>query len=135
MQPIEVVSLIVIAMAGLYLLVLGGVALLKPAWATRFLLGFAGSQATHFLELALRLAVGAACVVAAPRLPLSGGFSLFGWVLLVSTAGLLVVPWHWHRRFAQQAVPRAVRYIALIGWASLAAGAFVLVAVARSGGA
>ncbi len=135
MSLIEVLALCVIVLAGLYLLALGIASLAVPTRANRFLLGFASSQTVHFVELFLRLLVGAAIIHSAPRMLFSGAFALFGWVLLVSTACLLFVPWRWHQRFAQQAVPRATRYIALIGLASLAIGGFILVAVARGSAA
>ncbi len=131
----EVLALCVIVLAGLYLLALGIASLVVPAQANRFLLGFASSQTVHFAELFLRLLVGAALIYSAHRMLFPGAFALFGWVLLVSTACLALVPWQWHQRFTQQAVPRATRYIALIGLASLAIGGFILVAVALGGAA
>jgi uncharacterized protein YjeT (DUF2065 family) len=56
-------------------------------------------------------------------------------VLLVTTAGLLIVPWRWHHRFAQRVVPLFTRYIALIGLVSLAIGGLILWAVAARGSA
>ena len=135
MSLIEILALCVIGLTGLYLLALGIASLVVPAQANRFLLGFASSQTVHFVELFLRLLVGAALIHSAHRMLFSGVFALFGWVLAVSTACLAFVPWRWHQRFAQQAVPRATRYIALIGLASLAIGVFILVAVARGGAA
>ncbi len=131
MSLIEVLALCVIVLAGLYLLALGIASLVVPTRANRFLLGFASSQTVHFVELFLRLLVGAALIHSAHRMLFSGAFALFGWVLLISTACLLFVPWRWHQRFAQQTVPRAIRYIGLIGLASLAIGGLILVAVAR----
>lgn len=130
MSSIEIFALVVIGIAGLYLLALGAASLFMPARASRFLLGFAGSQPVHFLELAVRLVVGASLIVYAPRVAFSRAFSLFGWVLLGSTACLLLLPWRWHRRFAQDAVPRATRHIALVGLASLALGGLLLAGVA-----
>lgn len=122
-------SLAVIVLAGLYLIALGAASLLAPSRAARFLLGFVSSGRAHYLELFLRFIVGAALVLHAPRMFLPGAFNLFGWVLLITTACLLLLPWHWHQRFAQQAVPKATRYIGLIGVASLAMGGFLLAAV------
>lgn len=128
---IEALALSVVVLAGLYLLSLGVASLVAPRHASRFLLGFASSRSVHFAELFVRLVVGAAFVLNAPRMLFSGGFNIFGWILLVTTGGLFLVPWRWHQRFAQQAVPSATRYITLIGLASLAFGAFILTAVYR----
>ena len=130
MSLIELCALIAIALAGLYLVALGIASLAVPVRAGRFLLGFAGSKSVHFAELLVRFLVGAALIVYAPRMAFSGAFSLFGWVLLGTTACLVFVPWRWHHRFAQQAVPHATRHIGLVGVASVALGGLVLAAVA-----
>jgi hypothetical protein len=135
MSLIEGFSLAIIVLAALYLLALGAASLVVPARACGLLLGFASSLRIHLAELFVRLFIGAALVLYAPRMFLSGAFSLIGWVLLATTACLLVVPWRWHRRFAQYAVPRATRHIALVGLASLAIGALILAAVARGSAA
>lgn len=131
MSLIEVLALAIVVLAGLYLLALGAASLAVPVQASRFLLGFASTQAVHFAELLLRIVVGAALVLAAPRLFLPSAFDVFGWILIVTTVCLLLVPWRWHRRFAQHVVPTAVRYIKPVGVASLALGGVILAAVLR----
>ena len=128
---IEVLALTVVVLTGLYFVALAIASLFMPALANRFLLGFADSALKHYVELFLRLAVGAALILYAPRMLFQDVFILFGWLLLVTTACLLLVPWRWHHRFAQQAVPRATRHITLIGLASLALGGLILAAVVR----
>lgn len=128
---IQTLALAVVALTGLYLLLLGAAALLAPARAGRFLLGFVGSPAAHFLEMFLRLLVGAAFLLSAPRLLFADAFTVFGWVLLITSAALLLVPWRWHQRIARQSVPRALRFLPLIGVASVAIGGFILVSVIR----
>jgi hypothetical protein len=122
-----------VVLAALYLLGLGTAALLAPARATRFLSGFAGSARAHYLELAIRLVVGSALVAHAPDMRLPGLFSAFGWVLVITTAGLLALPWRWHQRFAQHAVPRATRHLWLVALVALALGAFMLTAASMPG--
>lgn len=116
----------------LYLLALGVAALLIPAKASSFLMGFASTPSIHFVELFLRLVAGAALVQYAPNMHFSSAFRLFGWVLLISAAALVFVPWRWHRRFTEQAVSRVTPYIALVGVASVAFGGLVLFAVTWS---
>lgn len=118
-----------VLVAALYFLTLGLVAFLAPARASGFLMGFATSAATHYLELVIRLVVGGAFIVRSPQMLFSEVFALFGWVLVLTTVGLLFVPWQWHRRFAQESVPRALRYLKLVAAASLALGGFVLVSL------
>ncbi len=126
---LSALSLAVLAAAGLFLLGLGAAALARPARASRFLLAFAGTQTLHALELALRLLVGAACLVAAPRLPAPQLFTAAGWVLVATTAVLALLPWRWHRGFAQRAVPLALKALPALGAAALAGGAALLAAV------
>lgn len=129
MSLLTTLSLVTVVLSALYLLTLGAASLFAPAHAGRFLLGFASSPAAHYAELSIRLAVGAALVQYAPNMHFSSAFNLFGWVLLLTTLGLLALPWHWHRRFAQHAVAGATRFIALIGIGSLSLGAAVVYAV------
>lgn len=129
MSAIETAALVVIVLVGLYLLALGAVSLAAPSRASRFLLGFASTPFVHFSELFLRGVVGVALVLYAPRMALAEAFGLFGWVLLVTTVCLIFVPWRWHQRFAQHAVPHATRHMTLMGLASLILGGLLLAAV------
>ena len=123
------VALGVVALSAVYLLLLGAASLFVPSRTSRFLLGFAASPSVHFLEMFLRLVAGAALVIYAPNMQFSGAFSAFGWLLLVTTAGLLLVPWHWHRSFAQSVVPRFTRYVSALGLVSLSLGGVIVYAV------
>lgn len=132
---IETFALAVVVLSGLYLLALGAASLLAPARAGRFLLGFAGSLPIHILEMFLRCLVGAALVLYAPRMYLSGAFHLFGWVLLLTALGLLLLPWRWHQRFARRVVPPVTGHMAVVGLVSLALGGLILAAVVRGSAA
>lgn len=127
----EALARTAVVLTGLYFIALAVVSLFMPERTSRFLLGFAGSALTHYIELLLRLVVGGALVLHAPRMLFAGAFTVFGWVLLITTACLLVMPWRWHHRFALQAVPRAARHITLVGLTSLVIGGLILAAVAR----
>ncbi len=126
---IGLIATSVVALAGGFLVWLGMVALVRPSIASEFLLGFATTAAKHHTELAVRMVVGAAFVLRAPFLPGAAVFRLFGWVLIVTTVGLLLVPWRWHQHFAEANVPKALRFLPAIGVASFLAGVAVLVAV------
>ncbi len=129
---VEPLAAAVVLLAGLYLACLGAVALVAPALARRFLLGFARSRARHYLELAVRLVVGGAFLVCAPALQFPLVFTTFGWAIVLTTIGLVLVPWRWHMHFARQAVPRALQFLPLLGVASLLLGGFVLFALSSS---
>jgi uncharacterized protein YjeT (DUF2065 family) len=126
---IEMAGGVVTVMSALYLLGLAAVAWFAPQHAARFLLGFAGSARVHFFELLLRLIVGGGFLYYAPHMLFSQLFVILGWVLIITTAGLCLVPWRWHQRFAQRTVPHAIGYLKLIGIASLAFGVFIVLAV------
>lgn len=119
----------IVVVSGLYLFGLGALSLIRPARASRFLLGFATSARTHYFELLLRLLAGFAFVVEAPRLVFGAPLAVFGWLLVGTTACLFLVPWQWHQRFAEVAVPHAVRYLGLVAIVSLILGTCILAAV------
>lgn len=120
------------ALSGTYFVGLALVAWRAPSRAERFLMGFARSAPMHYLELGIRAAVGAAFVMAAPALRGALLFRTFGWVLLLTTAGLACVSWKAHRRFAAWAVPRALAQLPLVGIAALGLGVLMLLAVLES---
>jgi hypothetical protein len=126
---IHLLAAAVVVLTGLYLVALGVLSLAAPARARRFLSGFASSARIHYLELLLRVAAGGALVAYAPRMLFSAAHSLVGWILIITTVALLVVPWRWHRRFAQWGVPQALAHLGLLGIASLLLGALVVASV------
>lgn len=135
MPLVTSLSFAVVILVALYMLALGAASLLVPDRASRFLLGFAGTASVHFVELFLRLVAGAALVLYAPNMLFASAFHFFGWLLLITTACLLLVPWRRHRRFAQRAVPLFTRYLFAIGLVSMSFGGLVLFAAARGSAA
>jgi hypothetical protein len=129
MSMINLIALILVLLMGLYLIGLAVVLLLSPERGTRFLGGFASSASTHYLELVLRLMAGGAILLYAPQMRFSGFFVIFGWALVVTTIGLFAIPWQWHHRFAQWAVPYATRNLRLVTVVSLIFGGFILASV------
>jgi len=124
-----VVGIAVVVTAALYLLTLGSGALIRPEATKRFLGGFATSPRTHFTELALRVLTGAALVSSAPQMAFGQGIALFGWMLVVTSLVLAIVPWRIHKRFAAWAVPQATQHMALIGIVSIVGGVALLAAL------
>jgi len=119
---------ILVALTALWLIGLGGAMLLAPERAARFLSAFASSARAHYTEQVLRLIAGAALVIFAPEMRFPEPFRIFGWILALTAVGLLLVPWRWHHRFGQWAIPLAIRHIKLYALAALGLGAFVLFA-------
>jgi hypothetical protein len=118
----------IVVMAGLCLMVLAVVALARPLLARRFLLGFAQTASAHYTEMAARVLVGVALVIASPRMLFSQAFFWFGVALVVSSALLLCLPWTWHRSMGERVLPRLVRFLAIVGTVSLLLGGLLVAA-------
>lgn len=131
---IEILALAIVVLTALFLFGLAAASFLAPSFAARFLGGFAGSARAHFLEMFFRIIVGCAFVAYSPNMRYSKAFFLFGWGLVVSSTILVLLPWRWHHRFAQQVVPPITRHVWLFGIVSLPLGGVILFAV-LSGGA
>jgi len=123
------VALGIVVLAGLYLVGLGLAAIFSPRQAGSFLGRFASSARAHFLELAIRLLVGSALVAGSSRMAFTEAFAVLGWVLVGTSVALVVLPWRWHRRFAERVVPPALRHVKLIGICSVAMGGLVIASV------
>jgi len=116
---------ILVAVA-IFFLLIGLLALLQPNHARRFLQGFAASASKHYAELGTRFVVGGATLIVAPHSTHSVALIAFGWLLILTTAVMAVVPWRVHRRFAEAAVPQALRFLPMIGVAALVLGGLLL---------
>jgi hypothetical protein len=120
---------IVVVACGLFLIVLTGVVFAKPALAEQFFMSFASSARTHYVEQALRLLIGASLVVLAPAMWQTNMFRLIGWAIVVSSVGLILIPWRWHHRFGEWVLPVLVRHMRLYAVGLLAFGALLLYGV------
>lgn len=129
MTMVTVLASVLVLLAGLYLIGLAAVAFVLPQRAKVFLSSLASSAIAHYFEIFVRFVIGAALVMYAPQMKFASIFLLFGWVLVVTTIGLLAVPWRWHHRFASWAVPFATRNMPLFALGSFVGGVFVLLSV------
>lgn len=116
----------IVMLFGIWLIALAGVAFAKPQLVKDFFSKFASSAVAHFLEIFLRLMVGAAFVTYAPNMKFSVALIAFGWLLIATTAVLVFVPWKLHRRFADKSLPIVNNRMTLFGVVSLFGGVFVL---------
>ena len=130
---IELAAFSITCLVAGYFVVVGTAGLIAPSVAKRFLLGFASSASAHYSELLIRLMVGAALLIHAPKMLYADVFNVFGWLLIATSAVLLLFPWRWHQRFAARSVPQALRFLPVIGVCALAFG--ILLIVALTGGA
>jgi len=73
--------------------------------------------------------VGGALIVRAPATLWPTALNGLGWLLVVTTVLLALLPWRWHRAFAQRSVGAVLRFLPALGLASLGLGALLLYAV------
>ena len=123
---IKLAAGLVVTAAGVFFLVLGLLSFGRPWAVSRFLRAFASSARTHFLELFLRLLVGVAMVAYSPMMRFQELFRAFGWLLVVTTLALALVPWRLHRRFAAWVMPTVLAMLKWYGLSSAILGVFVL---------
>ena len=127
----KLISGIVVVAFGLCLIGLAVVIVVKPLLAKRFLTSFASSARAHYVEQLSRLVAGTATVIFSPSMWYSDVFALFGWLIVVTAVGLLLVPWQWHHRFGKWAIPLAIRHMKLYAVGAFALGAFILYGASR----
>jgi protein-S-isoprenylcysteine O-methyltransferase Ste14 len=74
-------------------------------------------------------ALGAAFLLQAERQLWPQLFQLAGWLLLGSSAVMLLLPWQWHQRFARHTVPAIAPWLGCIGFVSLLLGSALFLAL------
>jgi hypothetical protein len=124
-----VVAKTIVVVVAIFFLALGAITLVRPPIAREFLLGFATNALKHYAELLARVLIGTSLLLIARNSAYSAVLSAFGWLLIVTTAFMTVIPWRFHHRFTQSTVPKALRLLPLIGITSLAIGALLVLAI------
>ena len=127
----HLLSGIVILAFCIFLIGLAVLIVAKPGRAELFLSSYASSARTHYSEQAARLVVGAAFVTLAPSMWYSNLLSLFGWILIVTTIGLLLIPWQWHHKFGEWAIPLTLRYLQFYALGAFILGILILYSLSR----
>lgn len=122
----NVMTMTIVLFAGLYMIGLAFLTAFKPQAAALFLRKFASSARAHYTEQVMRLFAGASMVLHAPMMEFPRVFNLFGWVVTLTTLGLLLMPWQWHQRFAGWATPFAINRLKPLGMAAFALGTLIL---------
>ena len=116
----------VVVASGLWLVGLALAIVAVPARAERFLGKFASSARAHYTEQVLRLLAGSAIVVFSSEMRFPEAFRAFGWLLGITAAGLILLPWRWHQRFGERVIPLAIRHMKLYALAAFVLGALIL---------
>jgi hypothetical protein len=126
MLIIKLLSGIIILSFCVFLIGLAIMIVVKPRRAERFLGSYASSARAHYTEQVGRLVVGAALVILAPSMWYANLISIFGWLLVVTTIGLLLIPWQWHHKFGEVVIPLTLKYMKFYALGALLLGIFVL---------
>lgn len=124
---------IVVVAFGLFLIGLSGIVFARPALAERFFLSFATSARAHYIEQVVRLLAGASLVVRSPAMWQTSMFRIIGWAIVISSVGLLLIPWRWHHRFGQWVLPTLIRHMTLYAVGLFAFGVFLIYGVLSAG--
>jgi hypothetical protein len=127
----KVLSGTLVAVFGVLLTALAVLIAIKPQLAERFLRSFASSPRAHYTEQLLRLVAGGALVIFAPWMWYSELFRLLGWLIIITAAALLVLPWRWHNTFGTWAIPLVIRYMKLFAVGALALAIFIFYGMSR----
>ena len=102
---------IVIILYGIALILMSVIMIIKPDIGEKFLQSFASSARAHYFEQLIRMVFGVALVLH-PSYDRFGEYMIpFGWVIIVTTVGLLFIPWRWHQKFAMRVVPPAIQFM------------------------
>ena len=120
---------VVVVTTGLWLVGFALLIVVAPVRAERFLKSFASSARTHYTEQVLQLIAGSGIVAFSFQMRFPDLFKIFGWLIVVTAIGLLLVPWQWHRRFGQWAIPLAIRHIKLYALGSFVLGTLILLSM------
>ena len=124
---------VVVVAFGLFLIGLSGMVFVKPALAERFFMSFASSARAHYTEQVLRLLIGASLVVLSPAMWQARLFRIIGWAVVISSIGLMLLPWRWHHRFGQRVLPTIVRHMRLFAVGLFAFGVLLVYAAFSAG--
>jgi uncharacterized protein YjeT (DUF2065 family) len=120
---------LVLVASGVFFIWLAALVFAKPAVAERFFMSFASSVRTHFVEQILRVLFGGSLVIYSTAMWKTDVFRLVGWAIVVSSVGLMLIPWQWHHRLGKKLLPVLIQHMRLYAIGSFAFGSVILYAV------
>ena len=105
--------------------------IVKPKRGEQFLNSYASSSRAHFIEQFGRLAVGIAIVVFSPLMWYSDFINIFGWLLIITSVGLLIIPWKWHKKYGDLVIPLTIRFKNFFAFGAFVLGGIILYCFSR----
>lgn len=130
--PVSLLASLVVFASSILLIAFAATTFARPALAERFLMSFASTARAHYVEQTLRLVMGGAIVVLSPTMWQATAFSILGWLIVLSSVVLILVPWKWHHRLGVHVLPKLVRYKKMFAVAVFAFGVLLLFALYTS---
>ena len=97
-----------------------------------FVLFYLMTRWAHYIEQVLRLIAGGAIVIFAPSMWYPDLFNFFGWLIVVTAVGLLLIPWRWHHEFGKWAIPLVIRHMNLYALGASALAILVFYGLSRA---
>ena len=123
---------IIVAIYGVIIVALGGITLVRPASMEGFITSFANSRKAHFVEMFWRLSLGVSLVLLSNHMWHPTLFLVLGWMIIVSSTLLLILPWRFHRSIGTRVIPMLVRFLRLYAVGVIGFGLLLLYGVLHS---
>lgn len=95
----------IILVTALFLIGFAFIAIIKPAPAKHLLRQFASSAQAHYSEQLIRIVFGLSLILYAQQMQFMHFHLALGWLIVITSLGLLGVPWRWHKKFADKVIP------------------------------
>jgi hypothetical protein len=70
-------------------------------------------------------------VIFAPSMWHTDLFRVFGWLIVLSTVVLLLVPWRWHHELGKQVLPLVIRYMKVFALGAFGLGVLIFYGASR----
>ena len=118
----------VVLTCSLAFITFAAIVFVKPSLAERLLAPFASSARAHYIEQSCRLTFGTSLVVLSPTMWQTSVFKAIGWLIVMTSLGLILLPWQWHHRFGERVRPLLFRYLKLYAVGALALGILLIYA-------
>ncbi len=119
----------IILVAALFLIGFAFIAFIKPAPAKHFLRQFASSAQAHYSEQLIRIVFGLSLILYAPQMQFMHFHLALGWLIVITSLGLLGVPWRWHKKFADKVIPWVIRLLPVYAIGCLMLGSILIYGV------
>lgn len=119
----------IILLTGHFLIGFCFVSFIKPEATKHFLRQFASSAKAHYIEQLIRIVIGISLVLNASQMQLMNFHLVLGWLIVITSLGLLGIPWRWHKKFADKVIPWVIRLLPLYAIGCLMLGSILIYGV------